>query len=293
MAYGCRMSTATETRATAPRTPADDPVANRVRERRLALGWSLKRLSDAAGGLAPSFLYNIENGRKVPSEDVAVRIAHALEDAAHEETYRAWARAKSRGRRGRADHEALARAWELLRNPFGPAASAARAAMPATATPATAPPEASLPPSRDTSRLRVPVLAMASDPGDGVRPAPEQVINTLSLDPQMYGHDAALARERFVRLRRPFAFPLDEALAAQAGLPGSTLAVVTREHAGPIDPRATYVLRRNARLELVRGDALAAEAVPASLRARGFDSPDSLRAAVLGRIDLLLPDVRQ
>jgi transcriptional regulator with XRE-family HTH domain len=281
------MCAATDTRAASPRTPADDPVASRVRERRLALGWSLKRLSEAAGGLAPSFLYNIELGRKVPSEDVAVRIAHALDDAAHEETYRAWARAKSRGRRVRADHDELARAWELLRNPFG--------AAPATRAPAAAAGAVREAPSTSSreARLRVPVLATASDPGDGVRPTPEQVINTLSLDPQMYGHDAALARERFVRLRRPFAFPIDESLAAQAGLPGSTLAVVTRESTSAIDPRATYVLRRNARLELVRGEALAAEAVPASLRARGFDSPESLRAAVVGRIDLLLPDVRQ
>ena len=107
-----------------PRHAVEDPVALRIRERRLGLGWSLKRLSEATGGLAPSFLFNIENGRKVPSEDVAVRIAHALDDVAYEATYRAWARAKSRGRTGRIDHEAMLRAWEQLRNPFGGASAA-------------------------------------------------------------------------------------------------------------------------------------------------------------------------
>jgi transcriptional regulator with XRE-family HTH domain len=289
MAYVSRMCAAVDTREAPPRAPIDDPVAIRVRERRLAMGWSLKKLSEATGGLAPSFLFNIENGRKVPSEDVAVRIARALEDGAYEATYRAWARAKSRGRHGRADHEALAQAWELLRHPFDDAA----AASPPPAAPATSGAPIAAPPAREASRLRVPVLASASDPGEGVRPLPEMVINTLSLDPQMYGHDAAQARERFARLRRPFAFPLDDALAAQAGLPGNTLAVVTREAASPPEPRATYVLARASRLQLVRGEALAGEALPASLRARGFESLDALRSAVIGRIDLLLPDVRQ
>lgn len=103
----------------ARRASPDDPVAGRIRQRRLGLGWSFKRLSEATSGLAPSFLFNIECGRKVPSEDVAARIAHALEDGAFEATYRAWARAKSRGRTGRMDHEAMLRAWEQLRNPFG------------------------------------------------------------------------------------------------------------------------------------------------------------------------------
>ncbi len=272
------MTTFTEAPDTHARCQVEDPVANRVRERRLALGWSLKRLSEATGGLAPSFLFNIENGRKVPSEDVAVRIARALEDSAHEATYRAWARAKSRGRTGRIDHDAMLRAWEQLRNPFG--------SPPAQPEPAPAP-------IRDAGRLRVPVLATASDPGDGVRPLPEMVINTLSLDPQTYGHDAELARERFARLRRAFAFPLDDGLAAHAGLPGAMLAVVTREGADPPDTRATYVVRCDSRLEVVRGTALAGGAIPEALRLRGFHAAEQLRAAVVGRIDLLLPDVRQ
>ena len=260
-----------------PRHVVEDPVALRIRERRLALGWSLKRLSESTGGLAPSFLFNIENGRKVPSEDVAVRIAQALDDVSFEDTYRAWARAKSRGRTGRIDHEAMLRAWEQLRNPFGGACAA---------------PEPIMGPVRDAGRLRIPVLARPSDPGDGVRPLPELVINTLSLDPQAYGHDSELARERYARLRRPFAFPLDEEHASRVGLPANSLAVVTRESADPPDTRAVYVVRCNGRLEPVRGTALAGGSIPDTLRCEGLSSSESLRAAVVGRIDLVVPDVR-
>lgn len=266
------------------RAGADDPIAARIRDRRLELGWSLKRLSEATGGLAPSFLFNIENGRKVPSEDVAARIATAIEDGRHEATYRAWARAKSRGRTGRIDHDAMLKAWEQLRNPFGDA--------PANPAPASAPASNGTP-ARDGSRLRVPVLAAPRDPGDTVRPVPEMIINTLSLDPSLWGHDAALARERFERLRRPFAFPLDEAQAARVSLPGGYLAVVTRESVTAPDPLAIYVLHHDDQLEVVSGQAMNGGLIPGSLRQAGLDTPEKLRAAAIGRIDLLLPDVRQ
>lgn len=265
------------------RARVDDPVAVRIRALRLALGWSLKKLSESSGGLAPSFLFNIENGRKVPSEDVAVRICAALGDQEYEATYRAWARVKSRGRNGRIDHDAMLAAWEQLRRGFEPSADTGAADLSGGA--------------RDAGRLRVPVLAAAIDPGDGVRPPAECVVNTLSLDPSIYGHDAERARERFVRLRRPFAFPLDSVQAARVkGLPSGYLAVVTRDR---IDEAAeheqgplAFVLRCNGRLEVVSGDALGGGPIPMPLREAGLDTHEALRAAVLGRIDLLLPDVR-
>jgi len=278
------MPTAPSRSRQSPQVAPDDPVAGRIRQRRLELGWSLKRLSEATGGLAPSFLFNIENGRKVPSEDVAARIALALEDGAHETTYRAWARAKSRGRTGRIDHDAMLKAWERLRNPFGGAIDElALAAPPAPKGAAT----------REGGRLRIPVLASPLDPGDGVRPVPEMIINTLSLDPGLWGHDATLARERFERLRRPFAFALDETQAARASLPGGYLAVVTREPVGTPDPHAAYVLHYDERLEVVSGTSLAGGPIPGALRRAGLDSTKQLLDAVIGRIDLLLPDVRQ
>src|SRR5258706_11724041 len=110
----------TPTRSGLAPPPADDPVASRIRTLRMSQGLSYKRLSEAAGGLATSFLFNIEHGRKVPGEDVAARIAVALGDGAYEQLYRAWAKVKSRGRNGRADHEALLGAWERLRPGFTP-----------------------------------------------------------------------------------------------------------------------------------------------------------------------------
>jgi len=263
---------------------ADDPVALRIRTLRLSQGLSYKRLSEAAGGLATSFLFNIEHGRKVPGEDVAARIAAALGDGAYEQLYRSWARVKSRGRNGRADHEAMLGAWERLRAGFGVTDSGAGAAERKLG---------GVDGARDAGRLRVAVLASAADPGDGVRPGPELVVNTLSLDPSLYGHDAAQARERFSRLRRPFAFPLDAVQAARApGLPAGYLAVVTRETAEEPRREAAYVVRVNGRLEVVPGSAFAGSPSE-SLRAIGLADGAALRGALVGRIDLLLPDVRR
>jgi len=264
-----------------PRTAAEDPVAQRVRALRLALGWSLKRLSSETDGLAPSFLFNIENGRKVPSEEVAARIAQALGDQGHEAVYRAWARVKSRGRTGRIDHDSMLEAWEVLRRGFSGGTNA----------PATAPRVREE--SRDLGRLRVPVLASATDPGDSVRPSAERVVNTLSLDPTLYGHDALLARERFARWRRPFAFPIDAAQAERAHLPCGQLAVVSRDVAdGALEPAADYVLRVAGRLEVARGELLLRAPLAPALRALGFADERTARAAVVGRIAMMLPDVR-
>ena len=265
---------------------ADDPVALRIRTLRLAQGMSYKKLSDAAGGLATSFLFNIEHGRKVPGEDVAARLAAALGDGAYEQLYRAWARVKSRGRNGRADHEAMLGAWERLRAGFtvtdlGVKAPALAEGLDGDST-------------RDAGRLRIPVLASASDPGDGVRPGTELVVNTLSLDPGLYGHDAGLARERFARLRRPFAFPLDMTQASRApGLPAGYLAVVTRDLAGETRVDAAYVVRAAGRLEVVAGSVFVGALAPDAVRAAGLADVPALRNALVGRIDLLLPDVRR
>ena len=264
---------------------ADDPVALRIRTLRLSQGLSYKRLSEAAGGLATSFLFNIEHGRKVPGEDVAARVAVAVGDGAYEQLYRAWARVKSRGRNGRADHEAMLGAWERLRTGFGVTDSG---------TGTTDRRVDGVDGVRDAGRLRVAVLATAADPGDGVRPGPELVVNTLSLDPSLYGHDAAQARERFSRLRRPFAFPLDAEQAARApGLPAGYLAVVTRETSEEPRRDGAYVVRVHGRLEVVPGAVFEGGSPPEPVRGAGLSDAAALRAALVGRIDLLLPDVRR
>ena len=281
--------TSTKARSTSDTPVADDPVATRIRTLRMSQGMSYKKLSEAAGGLATSFLFNIEHGRKVPGEDVAARIANALGDGPYEQLYRAWARVKSRGRNGRADHESMLGAWERLRAGFAvtDAAASVTPVAPATET-------ADGDSARDAGRLRVPVLATASDPGDGVRPGAELVVNTLSLDPSLYGHDAALARERFSRLRRPFAFPIEAEQAARVhGLPAGYLAVVTRVGYEPAGADAAHVVRVNGRLEVVPGRSLDGAPPPEALRAAGLTDAAALRAALVGRIDLLLPDVRR
>ncbi len=281
--------TSTKARNTADAPVADDPVAARIRTLRMSQGLSYKKLSEASGGLATSFLFNIEHGRKVPGEEVAARIAIALGDSAYEQLYRAWARVKSRGRNGRGDHESMLGAWERLRAGFGITDTAAAETAVAPALERNAGDA-----TRDAGRLRVPVLATASDPGDGVRPGPELVVNTLSLDPSCYGHDAGLARERFVRLRRPFAFPLEAEQAARApGLPAGYLAVVTREPLADGMPDAVYVVRVHGRLEVVTAQAFRGAPLPGPLQAAGLTDPAALRAALVGRIDLLLPDVRR
>jgi hypothetical protein len=165
----------------------------------------------------------------------------------------------------------------------------------ATATPPAAHRTAAEPEAvREAGRLRVPVLAGAADPGDGVRPGSEAIVNTLSLDPSLYGHDAAQARERFARLRRPFAFALDAVQAARVpGLPTGYLAVVTREPLAGDGGDDAWVVRANGRLEVVRGDVFTGAAPPEALRAAGLGDATALRAALVGRIDLLLPDVRR
>src|SRR5512146_2087034 len=139
--------TSTKARNTPASPVADDPVASRIRTLRISQGMSYKKLSEAAGGLATSFLFNIEHGRKVPGEDVAARIAIALGDSAYEQLYRAWALVKSRGRNGRAGHDSMLGAWERLRAGFDVTDAGA------SATPAAGDGEL----ARDAGRLRVPV----------------------------------------------------------------------------------------------------------------------------------------
>jgi transcriptional regulator with XRE-family HTH domain len=69
-------------------------LLERIRNRRAALGLNGSELARRAG-ISPSYVSLIERGYKVPDEDVAARLARALED--DEELYRAWARAERYG----------------------------------------------------------------------------------------------------------------------------------------------------------------------------------------------------
>lgn len=50
---------------------------NRIRQRRQALGWSLRRLAKEVG-TAPTTLWRIEQGLRIPKVDLFYRIAKAL-----------------------------------------------------------------------------------------------------------------------------------------------------------------------------------------------------------------------
>jgi len=77
------------------RSPGPDPVAQRLRQRRQALGLSLQRLAQLVGIRAASHIHHIENGEKIPSEELALRLGQALGD--EPALYRAWVRARQRG----------------------------------------------------------------------------------------------------------------------------------------------------------------------------------------------------
>ena len=66
----------------------------RMRKRRAQLGLTGAELAQRAG-ISTSYVSLIENGAKVPEEDVAAGLARALED--DEALYRGWARAMRLG----------------------------------------------------------------------------------------------------------------------------------------------------------------------------------------------------
>ena len=66
----------------------------RIRTKRTQLDLTGAELAQRAD-ISPSYVSLIENGAKVPDEDVAARIARALRD--DEDLYRAWARASRLG----------------------------------------------------------------------------------------------------------------------------------------------------------------------------------------------------
>lgn len=293
-----------------PRDPAlAGPIAIRLRRLRLQRGLSLKKLgalaADPSGrALAASFIHAVEAGTKVPGEEVALRLARALGDEQQAALYSAWSQTQSRGRSSRADHLTLLQAWQTLR--FAGLAADAEETPEDPAAPRRSPTAAPVRARRTESeaaereaRLSIPVLEEGVDPGDGVRPARELVINTLSLDPNTFGREAPAARDVLQRLRRPFAFLLS---ARQAGrglrlLPGA-YAIVSRETSawspGVPAMHDAFALRVPGGIELVSGAALAgATPPPEALMTAGLRHADALRAQVIGKVAFLLPGLRE
>ena len=69
--------------------------------------------------------------------------------------------------------------------------------------------------------------------------------------------------------------------------------MVTRDTTEMPRRDAAYVVRAGGKLEVVPGTAFTGGPAPDSVRAAGLADAAALRAALVGRIDLLLPDVRR
>jgi len=243
---------------------ASDPVARRMRTRRIASGLTLAALGQRVAA-APSHLCHIEGGEKVPNEDLAGRIAHALGD--DEQAYRAWSRA-----RAGSEFEAVAEAADRVRA-FLLAAEEAGADIARLAAERAGP--------RPT-RVLVPVLdpetpeagATSSRAGESLRLAP----NALAGIPD---------------LERPFALALDPALTRRVPgrLPARGHAILTRRIL-PLRPDGVHAVRAGGRVELARalwnGRELIVLPAPgqSDFVVLGAADEATLRALVLGRVVL-------
>jgi transcriptional regulator with XRE-family HTH domain len=184
---------------------AVDPVARRIRARRVERGFSLRGLARAAHLQAGSHVLHIENGEKVPSPAVAVRLAEALGDDVA--LYRAWATARHRG--------------DL-----------------ATTLAAAAEVERRLEPARGgAAPAGVALIAADHDPGDAAEPACA-VLDRVVVDPRVLGAaDAAVGA--------PFAVRVTAAMAARCrgALRAGEVAVVARGQVDPLFPHRVYAVR--------------------------------------------------
>jgi transcriptional regulator with XRE-family HTH domain len=211
-------------------------ILERIRNRRAALGLSGTELARRAD-ISPSYVSLIERGLKVPEEDVAARLAHALED--DEDLYRAWARAERYGlekldqlqRLGRLTRDAQSsrllasgREIELLGRAMGapPQLMRARRAPAPAAPPASSRVEEPRPPIADQMSAEDDLgLAMDAEPSDRVVEVPVLPAGTdprrmldadalppLHLDARLLGTSDAAGL---------FAYELDREAAARLG----------------------------------------------------------------------------
>ena len=203
--------------------------------------------------VAPSHIFHIENGTKVPSQELAVRLARALGE--DEDLYRAWARARSRSDFYTAVDSAAVLANYLRGSEAAMLVSTGREAV-----------EADWARPRDSrvsdqepvvsflsmtsvtegpgpARLLVPVFAEGEDPGSD--PRPRGAFDTLRLDPRLLGS--------IELLDRPFAYPLSHRSTRRVEgiLPARGIAVITRRFL-PLRAHEVYAVRTGPGIVLTR-----------------------------------------
>jgi transcriptional regulator with XRE-family HTH domain len=200
---------------------ATDPIGRRIRSSRIARGLSLQKLARQVG-VAPSHLFHVEHGAKVPSEALASRLARALGD--DEQAFTAWARLRRRATLG----EALAAAPVIERYLARPDARV----DPPVERPGPRP-----------ARLLVPLLSAGADPGRAA--LPQGSIGALRL--------AAADLPESVVLDRPFAYPArGDALARVPDLEADEAAIVLTRRALPLTPGAVVAVQLAAGIVLAR-----------------------------------------
>jgi transcriptional regulator with XRE-family HTH domain len=179
----------------APRLP---DLSARIRARRSQLGLTGADLAGRAG-ISPSYVSLIEKGVKVPDEEVAAKLARALED--DEGLFRAWTRA---ARLGLENLDLLNRLEAASRTPAyvslvesghalpkladSDAAEDLAARMREVAGSLSSPPDAAHAPGGSPSVASIPVLADGADPSvlDAAAPG-AGVVDRLLLDRRLLG----------------------------------------------------------------------------------------------------------
>ncbi len=226
----------------------------RMKRRRLQLGLTGTELAQRAG-ISTSYVSLIENGAKVPEEDVAAGIARALDD--EEALYRAWARAARLGIHDLAllnELEAIARtpayvtlveSGEELPRFEAPPAPAGEGAPAGDLAARLREVASRLGPEALAARrvLAIPVLPAGTDPAalDGPRARP--VVERLLLDRRLLaGHDA---QELFAYEVTPAATKHLRGVAA----PGDKIVLGRR---GPVTPDRICAIRTAQGIVLAR-----------------------------------------
>lgn len=265
------------TRRGRPAKPTEHPVGGHMRQRRAALGLTVREVAIKVGlaESSASYLSQIESGAKTPHHALALRLAEALRD--DRRIYLAWAATGKRSdpietaravrilaeTLGHPRYAGLAEAGELERQPTEADAAVASAGVAGDtleqAQPipgarayyrdtlsrqlpgiAPAPPATEVP----QAKILVPEIEEGADPGEGLRSSPDvREVHRVAAD-SLAGIEPPV---------RPFAFRLSSAGVRRVDdvLAAGDLAIVSRK-SWPLERFAPYAVRLSGHLVLSR-----------------------------------------